>query len=54
VGTVLDEEGAQAGMAALRNLTVGALRTAGRTEVTAATRWAARSMDRPFTILGLA
>ena len=40
-------------MAALRNLAIGALRLAGRTDVTEATRWAARSMDRPFTILGL-
>jgi predicted transposase YbfD/YdcC len=41
-------------MAALRNLAIGALRLAGRTDVTEATRWAGRSMDRPFTILGLA
>jgi hypothetical protein len=40
-------------MAALRNLAIGALRMAGRTDITEATRWAARSMDRPFTILGL-
>ena len=40
-------------MAALRNLAVGALRIAGRADITEATRWAARSMDRPFTILGL-
>jgi predicted transposase YbfD/YdcC len=40
-------------MATLRNLAVGALRLAGRTDVTEATRWASRSMDRPFTILGL-
>ena len=40
-------------MAALRNLATGALRMAGRTDITKATRWAARSMDRPFTILGL-
>ena len=40
-------------MAALRNLAIGALRIAGRTDITEATRWAARSMDRPFTILGL-
>ena len=40
-------------MAALRNLAIGALRLAGRTDVTEATRWASRSMDRPFTILGL-
>jgi predicted transposase YbfD/YdcC len=40
-------------MAALRNLAIGALRLAGRTDVTEATRWAGRAMDRPFTILGL-
>jgi predicted transposase YbfD/YdcC len=40
-------------MAALRNLAIGALRMAGRTDITEATRWAGRSMDRPFTILGL-
>ena len=40
-------------MAGLRNLAVGALRMAGRTDVTEATRWAGRFMDRPFTILGL-
>ena len=40
-------------MAALRNLAIGALRMAARTDITEATRWAARSMDRPFTILGL-
>ena len=40
-------------MAALRNLAIGALRIAGRIDVTEATRWAGRSMDRPFTILGL-
>jgi predicted transposase YbfD/YdcC len=40
-------------MAALRNLAIGALRLAGRTDVSEATRWAGRSMDRPFTILGL-
>jgi predicted transposase YbfD/YdcC len=40
-------------MAALRNLAIGALRMAGRIDVTEATRWAGRSMDRPFTILGL-
>jgi predicted transposase YbfD/YdcC len=40
-------------MAALRNLSIGALRMAGRIDVTEATRWAGRSMDRPFTILGL-
>lgn len=40
-------------MATLRNLAIGALRLAGRTDITEATRWAARHMDRPFTILGL-
>ena len=35
------------------NLAIGALRMAGRTDITEAHRWAARSMDRPFTILGL-
>jgi predicted transposase YbfD/YdcC len=40
-------------MAALRNLAISALRLAGRTDVTEATRWASRSMDRPFAILGL-
>jgi predicted transposase YbfD/YdcC len=40
-------------MAALRNLAIGALRLAGRTNITEATRWATRRMDRPFTILGL-
>jgi predicted transposase YbfD/YdcC len=40
-------------MAALRNLAIGALRLAGRTDVTEATRWAGRYIDRPFTILGL-
>ncbi len=40
-------------MATLRNIAIGALRMAGRTDITEATRWAARSMDRPFTILGL-
>jgi predicted transposase YbfD/YdcC len=40
-------------MAAMRNLAIGALRLAGRTDITEATRWASRSMDRPFTILGL-
>jgi predicted transposase YbfD/YdcC len=41
-------------MAALRNLAIGALRLAGRTDITEATRWASRNMTRPFTILGLA
>jgi hypothetical protein len=40
-------------MAALRNLAIGAIRLAGRTAITETTRWAARRMDRPFTILGL-
>ncbi len=40
-------------MAALRNLAIGALRLAGRIDVTETTRWAGRSMDRPFIILGL-
>jgi hypothetical protein len=40
-------------MTALRNLAIGPLRQAGRTDVTEATRWAGRSIDRPFTILGL-
>jgi predicted transposase YbfD/YdcC len=40
-------------MAALRNLAICALRLSGRTDVTEATRWAGRSMDRPFIILGL-
>jgi predicted transposase YbfD/YdcC len=40
-------------MAALRNLAISALRLAGRTDITEATRWAARRMDQPFTILRL-
>jgi predicted transposase YbfD/YdcC len=40
-------------MAALRNLAIGALRLAGRTDITEATRWASRNMTRPFTILRL-
>jgi predicted transposase YbfD/YdcC len=40
-------------MATLRNLAVGALHLAGRHDTTEATRWASRSMDRPFTILEL-
>jgi predicted transposase YbfD/YdcC len=40
-------------MATLRNLAIGALRLAGRTDITEATRWAGRAIDRPFTILGL-
>jgi len=41
-------------MATLRNLAIGALRLAGRTDITEATRWAGRCLDRPFAILGLA
>jgi hypothetical protein len=40
-------------MASLRNLAIGALRMAGRADITEATRWACRHMSRPFTILGL-
>ena len=40
-------------MTALRNLAIGALRLAGHPDITEATRWAGRSMDRPFIILGL-
>jgi hypothetical protein len=40
-------------MAGLRNLAIGALRLAGRTDITEATRWASRRADRLFTILGL-
>jgi predicted transposase YbfD/YdcC len=39
-------------MASLRNLAIGALRLAGRTDIAEATRWACRNMNRPFTILG--
>ena len=38
-------------MAAPRNLAISALHLAGRTDITEATRWASRSMDRPSTIL---
>lgn len=38
-------------MATLRNLAIGALRLAGRHDITEATRWASRYMHRPFTIL---
>lgn len=41
-------------MASLRNLAVGALRLAGRRDITEATRWACRNMARPFMILRLA
>ena len=40
-------------MATLRNLAICALRLAGRTDITEATRWASRFMDRPFAILRL-
>lgn len=40
-------------LAALRNLAIGALRLAGRNDITEATRWANRQMTRPFVILGL-
>ena len=40
-------------MATLRNLAVGALHLAGWHDTTEATRWASRTMDRPFTILEL-
>jgi predicted transposase YbfD/YdcC len=40
-------------MAALRNLSIGALRLAGRNDIAEATRWANRDMQRPFTILEL-
>lgn len=40
-------------MAALRNLAIGALHLLGRRDITEATRWATRSMDRPFKILKL-
>ena len=41
-------------MAALRNLAIGALHLLGRRDITEATRWATRAMDRPFKILKLA
>ncbi|ROO52801.1 DDE family transposase [Micromonospora sp. Llam0] len=40
-------------LASLRNLAINALRLAGRTDITEATRWAARDMTRPFAILNL-
>jgi predicted transposase YbfD/YdcC len=40
-------------MAALRNLAIRALHLLGRRDITEATRWATRSMDRPFKILKL-
>ncbi len=39
--------------ASLRKLAINALRLAGRTDITEATRWANRNMTRPFTVLGL-
>jgi len=50
--TVRTRSGPRA-MATLRNLAVGALHQAGRPDTTEATRWASRSMERPFFILGL-
>jgi hypothetical protein len=38
--------------ASLPNLAIGALRLAGRTNVTEAIRWACRNMTRPFTPFG--
>jgi hypothetical protein len=38
---------------AAHNLAICALRLSGRTDVTEATRWASRSMDRPLIILVL-
>lgn len=40
-------------MAALRNLAIGAYHLRGRHDITEATRWATRVMDRPFKILNL-
>ena len=40
-------------MASLRNLAIGALRLFGRNDISEATRWATRNMDRPLTILRL-
>jgi predicted transposase YbfD/YdcC len=40
-------------MAALRNLSIGALHLAGRRDISEATRWAGREMHRPFQLLGL-
>ena len=40
-------------MATLRNLAIGALHLCGRHDTTEATRWASRSLDRPFTVPGL-
>lgn len=40
-------------MAGLRNLAIGALRLAGRSDITTATRSASRAMHRPLQLLGL-
>ena len=40
-------------MAALRNLAIGAIHLLGRRDITEATRWATRTMDRSFKILNL-
>lgn len=40
-------------MAAMRNLAIGAHRLTGRTDITEATRWAGRFIQRPFQLLGL-
>jgi predicted transposase YbfD/YdcC len=40
-------------MATLRNLAIGAYHLRGRRDITEATRWATRVMDRPFKILNL-
>ena len=40
-------------MAGLRNLAIGALRIAGHTAIADTTRWASRSMHRPFHILNI-
>jgi hypothetical protein len=40
-------------MAALRNLTIGAIRLTGRRDITETTRSASRDMHRPFKILKL-
>ncbi len=47
--TVRTRSGARV-MASLRNLAVGALRLAGRCDITEATRWACCDMTRPFVI----
>lgn len=50
--TVRTRSGPRA-MASLRNLAIGAHRLTGRTDITEATRWAARQMLRPIQILNL-